>query len=197
MQKEQLRQLQKLLTVKENLKIVEINCKMVIKCKKHACWTSIWLAISYCFCDALCGLWKLLNICNLRVVVQSKHSVVVAEKMMWTILLFVWKESCFWILYSITLNNRCEKMHNWKYITHVKHRGSLPNSPRQRHHFPVPTNPVNANASSRYFLDIPNIFTFYADIPQSARPGKWRESRECQTNRSQTPAISAFWKESV
>ena len=118
-------------TVKENLKIVslsvEINCKMVIKCKKHACWTSIWLTISYCFCDALCDLWKLLNICNLRVVVQSKHSVVVAEKRMWTMLLFFWKKSCFWILYSITLNNRCEKMHNWKYITHVKHRGSLPN----------------------------------------------------------------------
>ena len=68
-------------------------------------------------------------------------------------------------------------MHNWKYITHVKHRGSLPNSPRQTHHFPVPTNPVNANASSRYslasqtFLHFMRIFRKVPDLASDENLG--------------------------
>ena len=65
------------------------------------------------------------------------------------------------IKYSTTLNYRCEKMHNWKYITHVKHRGSLPNSPRQMHHFPVPTNQVNADKFPDIFRTSRNASTFY------------------------------------
>ena len=68
-------------------------------------------------------------------------------------------------------------MHNLKYITHVKHRGSLPNSPRQTHHFPVPTNPVNANASSRYslasqtFLHFMRIFRKVPDLASDENLG--------------------------
>ena len=66
-------------------------------------------------------------------------------------------------------------MHNWKYITHVKHRGSLPNSPRQTHHFPVPIKSSKCQCQFPIFFRHPKHF--YILCGYSAKCPTWQVTR--------------------